>query len=947
MRYLSPVVRRWGWSLLTSFVALAACGGDDDDAAGGGRAGRGTGGAAGTSAARSGASGAAAEAGASDGGAGDGGATSGLGGEEDAGGTGGRAAGRGGGGDTGETGGTGESGAGEAGGGAAPMNARFTVTVAPSTISLPRGASAWLSVHIDREAGFDAPVSITIDDLPAGLTAETLTLPASVEDGILPIFSSEELAEGSELVLELAGTEPAGAQRATASLELDVSAPQLSAQATIREALRDGALDYETSLLYRAYAFVGDARLPAAYVGAGSEEEDNGLFEELRSRIDTLSTDAQSALRPFLVRPTASESLWNGPSAARHARGSSQGPQAFRAELAAPAPATCPAQSGSAGAWISRLSTAEQVRVWAQCRGELAADVETERLVEKTLAVLRKIHAPMTSLMTVPISDVEGGDPAIDFYIVDPGVSVVRRGASFAPGGLGSTFSDNPEIDRGSSAFVLLPRFLLYTSRFHTTVIHEFFHVLQKAYNQQYAYQESATPDVYSAHWFPEASAVWAAAHFDRLLAPWPDGRAAYLDAHLRFTQRFQNSQQALNAPEPVPHTYAAYIWPYFVEQERESPDFMAQMWEGISGASTFEQADDAIDAVFPFRDHFKDFALRNLNSSYTPGDPLPEARRYVALDSHFPDRHTPTYTEGTLEPEQAFELALPLENLAARYVFLRVSSPIKKATFEFGGLTPADQIDVQALVHTGEGWVSEPLDFSDEDEVVFCFDKGRTTVERRGSFDAMLLVISNHAVRADSRTSGELVVEPTESPCTPVWQGTISATHQQSVELGTVTWSSTTPVVFEFDDTAPVLPFSTPYRLRSGSYTYEWLGDYTNRTPTCRTRESASGTMIPETVPSGTPGHSVGSLRIESFFEPVTYTGSGFAIGIGELTSNCNDSNIESTSEYFPAFTWWAMDYVAQQVSEDGNTIEGTYDAAEGTEAQVHYAWQLTRVDE
>jgi hypothetical protein len=207
--------------------------------------------------------------------------------------------------------------------------------------------------------------------------------------------------------------------------------------------------------------------------------------------------------------------------------------------------------------------------------------------------------------------------------------------------------------------------------------------------------------------------------------------------------------------------------------------------------------------------------------------------------------------------------------------------------------------------------------------------------------------VVSNHAVRADSSTSGELVVEPTADPCTPVWTGTISATHQQPVELGTVSWSSTTPVVFEFDDLAPVTPFSTPYRLRSGSYTYEWLGNYTDRTPTCRTRESASGTMTPETVPSGTPGHFIGSLRINSFYDPVTYEGSGFGIGIGELTSNCNDNNLDTTYEYFPPFTWWAMNYVSQEVSEDGNTLEGTFDVAGAPGYDTRYTWRLTRVDE
>jgi hypothetical protein len=824
-----------------------------------------------------------------------------------------------------------------AGSGGTSGTAGFTVTLEPSTLSLPRGASAWLTVRVEREPGFSDPVRVTFENLPPGLAAETVTLPESVSSGILPLLSGDNLAEGSELELEATGS--SGPGTTSVAVHLLIAAAQPSSQEKIRAALVDGELDYETSLLYRAYALVGDARLPDEFVGSGSDEEDSGLAYELWTRFDTLPEDAQDDLRPFLVRPTASESIWNGGGGALPL---SDEP---RASLELPAPSSCPEESASTGPWISRAG-AEPVRAWAQCRGEPAGDAETERLVQKTLAVLDKIYGPMTRTMTDPIGDLEGGDPFIDFYIVDPGVSIVRRGASFAPAGLGSTYSDYPEIGKGASAFVTLPRSLLYMSRFHSTVIHEFFHVLQKAYNHQYAHQELTASNVYVAHWFPEASAVWASAHFDRTLAPWDDGRAAYLDAHARFIQRFQPSRLALNASESVPHNYAAYIWSYFVEQETESPEFMAQIWEGLTGVSSFEQADDAIDGVHPFHEHFKDFALRNLNAEFLPGDPLPRRERYVALDSDFLDGPTPPYLEGTLEAEQEFRQDLPLPNLAARYVFLEAGSTIRKATFQFADLQPQDQVDVQALVHTFDGWVPEPLDFSSENEVVFCFDKGPATATRRGSFSAILLVISNHAVRADSQVSGALVVQPTADPCAPVWQGTISAEYRADVELGTVTWSSTTPVVFEFDDSEPTLPFSTPYRLRSGTYTYQWLGDYTNRTPTCRTRESASGTMIPDTVPSGTPGHAWGTLRIDTFFAPATYQGSGFAIGIGELTSDCNDNNIESTYEYFPPFTWWTMNQ-PQEVSEDGNTLEGTFDAPDGAGGNTRYTWRLERIDE
>ncbi|HVR18553.1 MAG TPA: hypothetical protein VMS65_02615, partial [Polyangiaceae bacterium] len=649
---LAGWLKRWSAPALVLVAALVGCGDEGD---GGDPAGRG--GSGGTSQpADGGEAGTGAEAGRADGGSG----ADGAGGAS----TGGRAGSGARGGSAGTTG--------EAGGGGQPEPAPFSITLSPASLTLPRGASAWLTVSVERDNGFVDPVTITFDDLPEGFVADTLVLPDGVASGFLPIASSEELTIGSDFELEATGS--SGSRATTAPLTLTLAASEPSSQEKIRAALEASMLDYETSLLYRAYAIFGDARLPDAFVGAGSEEEDNGLFDELRRRISGLSTAGQASLRPFLVRPADAESAWSVPLMA-------QVPAAGKRVLAAaaPVPTSCPEQSGGPGTWISRRSTTESVRVWAQCKGEATGDAESVRLIQKTLGVLHKIYGPMTGLMSYPIEDLEGGDAAIDFYIVDPGGSVVRRGDSFVPAGLGSTFSDFPEVGNGASAFVLLPRSLLYASRFHTTVIHEFFHVLQKAHNHQYSPRELSASNVYVAHWFPEASAVWVSAHFDRILAPWEDGRAAYLDAHQRFTQRFQKSSLALSAPNPVPHTYSAYIWSYFAEQETGSANFMADIWEGLMSASSFEQADDAIDQAFSFREHFKDFALRNLNMSFIPGDPLPRSERYVALDSIFPDGPTPDYPSSLLTRDQEFRQSLEIPNLGTRYVMLTADPLARK----------------------------------------------------------------------------------------------------------------------------------------------------------------------------------------------------------------------------------------------------------------------------
>jgi hypothetical protein len=913
--------RRIQGIMLAAALAAAACGSDDHTEPGGAGKGGGAGG-AGSAGRSSGGTGGKAAAGRA-GEAGRGEAEAGAAGSVDAG---------AGGGSAGEA--TSQGGA----GGEAEV-ARFGLALEPAEVSLPRGASAWITVTAERAPGFHEPISVSFDNLPAGWASEVLMLPAGIESGILAIHSTVAVGEEE---LELTARGSSGDSAVTATLAVNVVEPEASSQEKIRAALIAESIDYPTSLLYRAYAFWADGRLPEEFVGSGSEEEDNGLFEEIRLRASEFSSAEQAALRPFLVRPASPESYWNNESAPKLRRADDP----LLAITPGSAVASCPPESSAVGAWISRRGT-DPVRVWAACTGNPAIDAESERLIDTTLGLLHKIYAPMTGSMTVPIEDQQGPDTAIDFYLVD-GDAVTRGDRSFRPAGLGSTFSDYPEVGNGASAFVVLPLWLLYTSRFHTTLIHEFFHVLAKAYNHKYGYRALSASNVYVAHWFPEAAAVWASAHFDRTLAPWDGGRGAYLDAHRRFQQRFQTSQLALNAPEPAAHTYAAYIWPFFVEIETESASFMPQIWEGLMGVSSWEGADDAISAAYPFAAHFKDFALKNLNMPFTPGDPLPESERYVSLDpGQFPDQVAPEILQAELVAEQEFRQALPIPNLGARYVQFSARAGIRKVEFDFSGLQPADAVDVQALVETNDGWLSEPLDLSGDSRAVFCFDEGPTTTTRRGSFLNMLLVISNHAMRADSSASGDLVVNPEENPCALLWQGTVSMNYSGDAELGTVTISSSTPVTFEFDDTAPASPFSTLYRLKSGSYVYDWLGNYTERTPACQTHERGSGTMIPGGFAGGTSGATSAQLEFLYVTTPGTYSGSGLTLTDLRGSSDCNDQNNVTEYDSIGSFSWWQMPPGGLTIPEDGATLTGSHAVDDGVGGTYEFVWNLQKIVE
>lgn len=409
------------------------------------------------------------------------------------------------------------------GGGGSGSPAPFTVA-AESSVSGSQGSGLLLPVDLTRHQGFTDTVTVTLENPPSGMETDTIVFSGETSSALLPIRVTEQAVLGNHS-LNVIGK--SGSASHIVPVTLSVGAAQPMAQQKIVEALQAGTLDYGTSLLYRAYALLGDRRLPSEYEGP-SLEEDNLLFDEIRRALGTFSPDMQARLQPFIVRPADPASVWNATTPTAPGAAALQEAPQFSNVLAIAPPAQCPLNQS--GGWVSKRSAAHPVRVWAQCQGLPSYDKDNPELIDKTLAVLDKIYEPMTKLMGQPILDQDGGDEAIDFYIMDNLTYVFRNKAKTYNIGNGSAPSDLPERNNGSSAFVTLARHRAFLKSFHMTVIHEFFHVLQKSHNKQFMFRDAPIASgvnvtVKEEHWFAEASATWAKAHFDRMLK-WKDGRA-------------------------------------------------------------------------------------------------------------------------------------------------------------------------------------------------------------------------------------------------------------------------------------------------------------------------------------------------------------------------------------------------------------------------------------
>jgi hypothetical protein len=96
----------------------------------------------------------------------------------------------------------------------------IVITVQPAAVRLERGESQTLTVMLDRKGGFTGLVAFSVEDVPAGVTATSDTVPASAAVAVLHLDVGLDAAAGTTaLTVRATAT---GIQAVTASLPLSV-----------------------------------------------------------------------------------------------------------------------------------------------------------------------------------------------------------------------------------------------------------------------------------------------------------------------------------------------------------------------------------------------------------------------------------------------------------------------------------------------------------------------------------------------------------------------------------------------------------------------------------------------------------------------------------------------------------------------------------------------------
>jgi hypothetical protein len=100
-----------------------------------------------------------------------------------------------------------------------PPSPDFRLQLAADVVTVPRGGQAKLRVQAERLGGFAAPVALTVEGLPAGLTAAPVTVPAN-QNAAEIVFKAESSAAIRAIRLTVRGSAPLGDRTVTRTAAL-------------------------------------------------------------------------------------------------------------------------------------------------------------------------------------------------------------------------------------------------------------------------------------------------------------------------------------------------------------------------------------------------------------------------------------------------------------------------------------------------------------------------------------------------------------------------------------------------------------------------------------------------------------------------------------------------------------------------------------------------------
>lgn len=360
----------------------------------------------------------------------------------------------------------------------------------------------------------------------------------------------------------------------------------------IDAALKAGEISEETALIYRVYAVLSEASLPDKYRGVAEDLVESGVLDELNEKYAGLSEGAQATLRPFMLRPSDSESWLNIDKATASPVTRSIAEKANPASCTLSLNPYCRPTCGILSSdWKFVDATSSPFRVWYDSttpNGLSRANFivnEIDSRVWPTLIGTLGLRAPFNDSLVGLLCN--GGNAYVDIYLV---------------GGLGDRgyTQDESGTPYHSSTFILIKDSLGDEVMRHT-VAHEIMHSIHWAYT-------TAAPQK-SYGWFRDAIANWAVDQVYPPSPPYSPPRmitSLFQQASCQFRSPYVSLDDRSGGycdPNPgLPRDYGSYLPLQFIGKTN-TPQTVVRILERTQAVAT---AYDAIDDVTPGK--FKEF---------------------------------------------------------------------------------------------------------------------------------------------------------------------------------------------------------------------------------------------------------------------------------------------------------------------------------------------------
>ncbi|HSP54363.1 MAG TPA: dockerin type I domain-containing protein [Dehalococcoidia bacterium] len=423
------------------------------------------------------------------------------------------------------------------------------VMLLPGGVRVSRAAQeASLQGDVNCDTAVNAVDSLQVLRSVAGLSTSAACLANAGDTNCDSAINAIDALRVLRYVAGLTNTTPEGCATIGEPLEPPATSYQL-----IDHAVDDGAVDFETGLIYKFYASFGDARLPAQYRGNDAGVFENPAILELPGLWDTLKQETREALAPFLKTPPEAGSWFE-----------QQG-----------------APLGAAGAaeWVSVDAPTIPVKLWYH-----SSHPQDAQNAQAYIAALEGTIWPslVNYMGRQPLPDCGaacpsgGGDARLDIYLVDEGIR--------------SMVVPQPDTCGAAPVFMILAR-----DRSNAVLAHEFMHTIQFAFNSAGSCNEY--------HWFQEATAQWA---MDYVYPGAPNEEQAVAPDLLDRPDLPLDERQD-------PHWYGAYLFPFYLTRIKGQTNAVRAIWDrSESTASSLVAINDTVPGGF--QGSWPDFALKNWN---------------------------------------------------------------------------------------------------------------------------------------------------------------------------------------------------------------------------------------------------------------------------------------------------------------------------------------------